>query len=196
MKKYFISGSRSIKTLPSQITDILNKIVDENGSILVSDAKGVDLSIQKFFLEKSYPKNKISIYTSEQGGARHNEGYSLGWPTVKITPPSHEKDKFKIQRYKDTQMAEDCTEAIMLWEPTYMMTRFKKQALSKGTLYNAIEVLKRQKKVTIFFSPNEKLYNFSDLKAFEVFLKDVVKNERALKILTEEVSNLPQQSLF
>jgi len=63
MKKIFISGSISIKTLPKEIEKILERIIENEYKVLVGDAPGIDSLIQKYFVSKNY-KN-VAVYTVE-----------------------------------------------------------------------------------------------------------------------------------
>ncbi len=62
--KVFISGSISIKKLPTKIKESILKIIDKNLEILVGDASGVDSLVQDFAKEKGY--FNVTIYTIEE----------------------------------------------------------------------------------------------------------------------------------
>ena len=47
-EKVFISGSLSIKVLPKETEETIDKIINKNAEILVGDAPGIDKLIQKY----------------------------------------------------------------------------------------------------------------------------------------------------
>lgn len=54
MKSVFISGSIKIKTLPNIAIKSINNIINNDFSILLGDAYGVDCLVQKYLVEKNY----------------------------------------------------------------------------------------------------------------------------------------------
>ena len=62
----FIAGSISIKTLPDQIINSIDKMMEHNMFILIGDAKGIDEETAKYLYKRNY-KN-VKIYSVEEIG--------------------------------------------------------------------------------------------------------------------------------
>ena len=60
-KNVFISGSINISKLPRSAIAKLDSIIEKGFSVLVGDAKGVDLQVQKYLLKKKYNKVKLML---------------------------------------------------------------------------------------------------------------------------------------
>jgi hypothetical protein len=69
--KVVISGSRSIKVLPTEAKSRLTKIMSFDAEILVGDAPGVDLLVQEFLVQQQY--QKVCVYHA-YAKARNNVG--------------------------------------------------------------------------------------------------------------------------
>ena len=48
MKSVFVSGSISIKTLPSEVIKSFDKIISQNIQVYVGDADGIDILTQNY----------------------------------------------------------------------------------------------------------------------------------------------------
>ena len=116
--KVFISGSISIKKLPLSAVKKIDNIISKNITILVGDAKGVDLSIQKNLFKKNY-QNVFVYYAGKT--IRNNVGQ---WQTKNIYALHNEKGR-NLYTLKDEQMANDTDYGLMIWDGE-----------SKGTLNN------------------------------------------------------------
>ena len=51
--KYFVSGSKSISTLPESIIEVIDLFISLEAEFLVGDCYGVDAAVQKYL--ESYP---------------------------------------------------------------------------------------------------------------------------------------------
>lgn len=60
MVTILISGSRSIKLLPNEAKESIDKIIKLNWDITVGDASGVDCLVQKYLKESNY--TKVTVY--------------------------------------------------------------------------------------------------------------------------------------
>lgn len=193
MSKIFIGGSRSIKKLPKNAIQILEKIQQNNHDILIGDAQGVDAAVQNFFAQKKYHPEKINIFVASKNDIRNNAG---NWKINRIH--SDATDKFEIQRIKDLEMAKLCDSGFMIWSPFYK-NRFGKNSLSKGTLYNSIEILKLNKEVVVLLidtnKDSEKLYHFKDLINFNEFINNKINSDMAKKIVNDNLKST-QERLF
>ena len=131
--KIFLSGSISIKKLPFKAIEKIDSIIQNNYTILVGDAKGVDLNIQKYLLKKRY--SNVNVYYAGND-IRNNLG---NWETKRISSTHNEKGR-DLYTLKDISMAQDSDYALMIWDGE-----------SKGTLNNIIEMKKLNKKFYVIF---------------------------------------------
>lgn len=138
MGKIFISGSRSIVSLPRSITYLIDKFIKEGNTILVGDCDGVDSAVQKYLNEKMY--NNVSIYTS--GDAPRNFYGNIRWNIVHLDAKNNGTTEEAIRDYyalKDKAMTEDCTSALAIWD-----------GQSRATIANISRVESMGKRVSIF----------------------------------------------
>lgn len=126
--KIFLSGSISIKKIPVKAIEKIDSIIKHNYTILIGDAKGVDLNIQKYLQKKSY--QNVNVYFAGEN-IRNNIG---NWKTKKIIANHNEKGR-KLYTLKDISMAQDADYALMIWDGE-----------SQGTLNNIREMKKLNKK--------------------------------------------------
>lgn len=126
MKKVFCGGSISCKVLPLEVTTALDKIVEINLQVLVGDANGVDVLIQKYLAEKQY-KN-VCVYHMARG---LRSCLDYGWVRK---PVASVKGSRTAWTPKDVVMRNDCDYGLFVWD-----------SKSKGTAEN-MEDLKRQAK--------------------------------------------------
>jgi hypothetical protein len=68
----FISGSRSIKSLPFQAVSSLEIIIAEGFTVLVGDCFGVDVLVQNYFAARAYT-NVIVCHIGDS--PRNNRGF-------------------------------------------------------------------------------------------------------------------------
>lgn len=143
--KVFLAGPRAISSLDLSVKDRLNNIIENRISVLIGDANGVDKSIQLFFSDHGY--NDVCVYAS-QGKARNNVG---NWPVFDVAVEGNIKG-FDYYAAKDIKMAENADYGFMLWN-----------GKSKGTLNNILNLIKCNKKVLVYFTPNGEFYNLKNL---------------------------------
>lgn len=97
----FVSGSRSIKSLPAQARDHLDRYIAQGAHILVGDAPGVDALIQRYLRNANYsqvtvfhigehPRNNIGFKTERVAGSRQTD--------------------------KDAQMAQRADRGLAIWD--------------------------------------------------------------------------------
>ncbi|MCH4200556.1 MAG: hypothetical protein LKF87_12230 [Clostridium tyrobutyricum] len=147
--KVFIAGPRAISSLNVKVKDRLNNIMNNEFTVIVGDANGIDKAIQKYFNEVNY--NNIMIYATN-GKARNNIG---DWKVVKVDVPPNTKG-FNYYAAKDIEMAKNANYGFMIWN-----------GKSKGTLNNIINLIKFGKSVLVYFIPAKNFYeikNFKDIK--------------------------------
>jgi len=114
----FISGSIGISQLPKAAVEKIDSIIEKNFTILVGDAKGVDLQTQKYLLKKNY--HNIVVYFAGES-IRNNVG---NWETKNIKPTAGERGR-ELYTLKDKAMANDADYGLMIWD-----------GQSQGTLNN------------------------------------------------------------
>ena len=182
--KVFIGGSRRISRLNTAVKKRLQNIIDQTFTVLIGDANGADKAIQKFFAEKGY--NEVIVYCSGYK-CRNNLG---GWPTINIDV----KKKLKgiaFYMIKDKRMADEADYGFMLWD-----------GKSAGTLNNILNLLRQQKNLLLYFSPNKQFLTISSLHQLNDIL-NFCKDEDKLKIdkkigfyrIIEEMSSAKQLTL-
>ncbi|MDD6926224.1 hypothetical protein [Campylobacter sp.] len=148
----FIAGSISIKTLPDQIINSIDKMMEHNMFILIGDAKGIDEETAKYLYKRNY-KN-VKIYSVEEIG-RSEISKKFPLQQVRIPAEKMEKIQKKVreqQYFKDEKMSEDCEFALMVWD-----------GKSKGTYQNIKNLFKAKKdKKTKIFYQNDFLKDTSE----------------------------------
>ena len=125
----FISGSISIDNLPLSAAEKIDNIINNNYVILIGDAKGVDLQVQKYLFNKKY--DNVIVYFAG-GKARNNIGH---WETREITAGTDNKRGRELYTVKDKAMAKDAHYGLMIWD-----------GKSRGTLNNIKEMKKENKR--------------------------------------------------
>jgi hypothetical protein len=105
----FISGSICINELPDSAVKKIDNIISKNFIVLIGDAKGVDLLVQKYLSEKNY--NNVIIY-SAGAEVRNNVG---NWEVKKISNGGNKKGR-ALYTLKDIAMAEDSDYGLMIWD--------------------------------------------------------------------------------
>jgi len=114
----FISGSIGISQLPKAAVAKIDSIIEKNYTVLIGDAKGVDLQTQKYLLKKNY--HNIVVYFAGDK-IRNNVG---NWETKNIKPTAGERGR-ELYTLKDKAMARDADYGLMIWD-----------GQSQGTLNN------------------------------------------------------------
>lgn len=109
--KLFISGSKSISILSDEVKAILDKYIVLGAEFLVGDCYGVDAAVQKYLESKGY--RNVTIYCS---GATPRNNFA---PSAKICSCAENVVGLTGSAFhylKDIQMANDCNQAIMIWD--------------------------------------------------------------------------------
>ena len=97
----FVSGSRSIKFLPSSALQALDRIMAQGFTILVGDCFGVDLLIQRYLSAKGYRQVAICHINARP---RHN----LGFNSMQVSG-THQTDK-------DSYMGRTANFGLAIWD--------------------------------------------------------------------------------
>lgn len=127
-KSVFISGSISISKLPREAIAKLDNIIKKDINVLVGDAKGIDLQVQKYFQKENYPN--VTVYFAGNQ-IRNNVG---SWKTKSIKTNIVAKNRL-FYTEKDKAMVADTDYGLMIWD-----------GKSKGTLNNIKAMQEAQKK--------------------------------------------------
>jgi len=149
--KVFIGGSRKLFRINNDIKIKIDKLIKDNTIILIGDANGIDKSIQRYLCDNNY--KKVLIYCVDNK-CRNNIGE---WEFRYIKPNISKKD-YKYYSIKDIEMAKDSDYGIMIWDGE-----------SKGTLNNINNLLRQDKQVLVYYSPEKIFRNiktFSELNSF------------------------------
>jgi hypothetical protein len=134
--KVFISGSISIKKLPTKIKESILKIIDKNLEILVGDASGVDSLVQDFAKEKGY--FNVTIYTIEEKPRYQADNR---FKIIKANVSPEVKKGRERQQEKDKKMTLDSNYSLVIWD-----------GKSKGSYANIIRAIDNNKKVKVYLT--------------------------------------------
>lgn len=144
MNKIFIGGSRKVSRLSKDVLKRIDNIINNDLTVLVGDANGVDKCVQKYLFRKNY-RNVIVFCTGFS--CRNNVG---SWETGNVEVNGKVKG-FDFYTIKDMEMAKESSHGFMVWD-----------AKSRGTLNNIINLLKDNKVVLVYFTPDKAFYKIKD----------------------------------
>lgn len=137
MTNIFIGGSRKISRLPQPVLQRLDNVIHNQFNVLVGDASGVDLQVQKYLVSQNYLK--VIVFCTGNT-CRNNVGQ---WETRHVVAASNSKG-FDFYAVKDLQMTQDASYGFMIWD-----------GKSKGTLNNVLNLLHLDKKSLVYFAPTQ-----------------------------------------
>lgn len=147
--KIFIAGPRALKSLNKAVKERLTNILDNNFTILVGDANGIDRQIQQFCFDNKY--NSVKIFASN-GKARNNIGE---WEVENIEVSPTIKG-FDFYAAKDLEMAKHADYGFMIWN-----------GKSKGTLNNIYNLIKLNKRVLVYLTTTKTFYVINNINDIE-----------------------------
>jgi len=148
----FISGSISIKKLPKEVINSIEKIIENKIHILVGDADGIDTLIQKFCLSKNYTNLTVySISAMARYKASDEFNFKHIFPDVSI------KRERERQQEKDKAMTLDSEFTFVIWD-----------GKSKGSYANLLRALEKNKKVKIYNNINKRFLEKSKINKTEI----------------------------
>ena len=154
MKKIFISGSISIKSIDDNIKQRLDNIINNEHMILIGDASGADLLIQSYLKILSY--SNVNIYCSGPV-CRNNVG---NWDIVNVQAPAKTNGR-QFYMVKDKQMAIDSDYGFMLWD-----------GKSAGTINNLFNLVKMDKSGVIYLQSKQLFRTIRNVSEFEKFISE------------------------
>lgn len=172
MTSVFVAGSRKIGRLNDQIRRRLNNLIVQNYRILVGDANGVDRAVQAFLRDHAY--RDVVVYCSGKV-CRNNVG---DWTSFNVQVDTNLKGR-EFYAHKDKKMAEDADYGLMIWD-----------GKSSGTICNVLELLKRNKKSLVYFSPDHSFIPISTLNEVEQLIRkcspeDIAEISKKIKLKTQ-----------
>lgn len=152
-------------------------------AVVIGDADGADEAMQSYFASSGY--RNVTVYCMADR-CRNNLG---DWPTKHISANRQKKD-FAYYATKDEEMARAASHGFMIWD-----------GKSKGTLNNMLNLLKQQKKVLVYFSPDKSCHTLGSFNNLAVLLRkcpsiDRRKFERELTLSTFAVAEESGIDLF
>ena len=109
--KIFISGSKSISQLPELAKTFIDQFIENNDEILVGDCYGVDAAVQMYLDSKGY--RNVTIYCS---GETPRNNFVTGAKVRSCAEAAKGLTGREFHYVKDIQMANDCDQAIMIWD--------------------------------------------------------------------------------
>lgn len=181
MSTVFISGSIGIKKLDLRAQKRIDNIIFSNFKIILGDAAGVDLSVQRYLLEKKAPF--VTIYCS--GSSPRN---NVGEWEVKYIKTSHIPNTRAFFMAKDLKLAEDADYGLMIWD-----------AKSPGTLSNVIELLRQKKKSVVYIDISKEfinVLNVQDLEKLMGYMTTPALTEAISKIkLNKRIDSLKSEQM-
>ena len=127
--KLFISGSKSISVLSDELMSLLDSYIATGVEFLIGDCYGVDAAVQMYLDSKGY--RNVTIYCS---GETPRNNFVTGAKVCSCAEAAKGLTGREFHYVKDIQMANDCDQAIMIWD-----------GKSKGTAEN-IRRIKELKK--------------------------------------------------
>ena len=127
--KVFISGSKSISALSDEVKSLLDEYIALGTEFLIGDCYGVDAAVQMYLDSKGY--RNVIVYCS---GETPRNNFVTGAKVRSCAEAAKGLTGSAFHYVKDIQMAQDCDQALMVWD-----------GKSKGTAEN-IRRIKELKK--------------------------------------------------
>lgn len=134
--KVFINGSISIKELPQEVKNSIDKIIQQKFEILVGDASGIDTLVQEYCLLLNYYNvtvYSISVFPRYKASEHFRTKY--------IEVPNSIKKERERQQEKDKAMTTDSEFTFTIWD-----------GKSKGSYDNILRGLNNKKKIKVYLS--------------------------------------------
>ena len=109
--KVFISGSKSISALHEEVKSLLDEHIALGTEFLVGDCYGVDAAVQMYLDSKGY--SNVIVYCS---GETPRNNFVTGAKVRSCAETAKGLTGREFHYVKDIQMANDCDQAIMIWD--------------------------------------------------------------------------------
>lgn len=141
MTKVFIAGSRRLSRLTADVKHRIDNMIDQGFTILVGDANGADKAVQRYLANRQY--SHVVVYCMD----KHCRNNVANWPTREVAAPPGARG-FAYYATKDQVMVDDAAYGLMLWDGE-----------SKGTFNSVINMLRQDKPVAVYLSPQKAFRN-------------------------------------
>jgi hypothetical protein len=142
-RKIFLGGSRRLERLGAAVIERMESVVADGLRILLGDAVGIDLALQRYLASVDY--RNVEIFHSGEC-CRCNVG---SWPTRAVSVDRDARD-FHYYAAKDVVMSDEADYGLMIWD-----------GASAGTANNVLNLLERRKRAVVYHSPNGEFLTFS-----------------------------------
>lgn len=109
--KIFISGSKSISKLPDLAKTFIDQFIENGDEILVGDCYGIDAVVQKYLESKGF--SNVTVYCS---GVSPRNNFTSSVKIHFCTEAAKGLTGSDFHYVKDIQMANDCDQALMIWD--------------------------------------------------------------------------------
>ena len=109
--KIFISGSKSISKLPELAKAFIDQFIENGDEILIGDCYGVDAVVQKYLEAKEF--NNVTVYCS---GVTPRNNFTSSAKIHSCAVAAKGLTRTAFHYVKDIQMANDCDQALMIWD--------------------------------------------------------------------------------
>jgi len=109
--KIFISGSKSISKLPELAKVFIDQFIENNDEILIGDCYGVDAVVQKYLEAKGF--SNVTVYCS---GVTPRNNFTSSAKIRSCAEAAKGLSGNAFHYVKDIQMANDCDQALMIWD--------------------------------------------------------------------------------
>jgi hypothetical protein len=151
-KKVFISGSISIKRLPKDVLESIDRIIAKKFEILIGDANGVDKLVQYYCLKKQYFNVIVySIFENPRNKASDMFGFR------KIFVDTALRKGIERQTEKDKAMTQDSTFCFVIWD-----------GKSKGSYSNILRAIELNKKTKVYLTAEKRFLEPHEINANEI----------------------------
>ena len=180
MTNVFLGGSRRISQLNPEIRQRIDNVLSKGFAVLIGDAHGADKAIQEYLAQKGY--QSVTVFCSGKE-CRNNLG---NWKTEFVATNRAARD-FAYYAQKDGRMSDNADYGFFLWD-----------GKSKGTLFNIIRLLRRNRNALVYLSPKKKFMTIKDINGLnEVIDECDPKAASSLRQMLKTAEHLPnQQSQF
>lgn len=169
--KVMLSGSRSINSLPPEVSEKIIELCKSGVTFLLGDAPGADTLFQKLFLDFGY--SKVFIYHVDSS-PRNNLG---SWDSIRVDTTRKSKNWLYFGM-KDIEMTKSCDKSLIIWDGE-----------SDGSVLNCFRALNQDKKVLLFNIDEKSKVKFENMIEFEKYFKSKLEDSILSKIKRENRSN-------
>ncbi|WP_406538824.1 hypothetical protein [Fibrobacter sp.] len=109
--KIFISGSKSISMLPELAKIFIDQFIENGDEILIGDCYGIDAVVQKYIESKGF--SNVTVYCS---GVIPRNNFTSSAKIRSCAEAAKGLSGNAFHYVKDIQMANDCDQALMIWD--------------------------------------------------------------------------------